>query len=343
MTQLVTGGSGYFGSVIVHKLAERGDAVRVFDLMDASDRGSGVAFMQGDIRHYDQIRAACDGVEVVYHCVAQVPLAKDKEKFRSVNIDGTVQLLNACADAKVRKVILLSSSAVYGVPAKNPVDDSVPLAPREAYGVTKMEAEAIARRFADEKRVDVSIIRPRTILGHGRLGIFQILFDWIEAGKSVYVLGSGANRYQFVHAEDLADACLLAAERGGFAAYNIGAAEFCTMRETLEGLIAYAKTPSKVRSLPITAAAWGMAAVSTLGLAPLAPYHWLMYGREMFFDLTRPMKELGWQPRWGNIPMICQSYDWYLANKDAIAAEKNASAHRSPVKQGILKLLKWLS
>ena len=57
-------------------------------------------------------------------------------------------------------------------------------------------------------------MRPRTILGHGRLGIFGILFDWIADGADPFVLGDGSNRYQFVHADDLADACLLAAATG---------------------------------------------------------------------------------------------------------------------------------
>ena len=86
--------------------------------------------------------------------------------------------------------------------------------------------------------LDVSIVRPRTILGHGRLGIFGILFDWIADGADPIVLGDGTNRYQFVHADDLADVCLLAGGRSGPSIFNVGTDRFGTMREALEHLCA---------------------------------------------------------------------------------------------------------
>jgi nucleoside-diphosphate-sugar epimerase len=82
---LVTGGSGYFGCLLRERLAARGDAVRVLDLIDADDRPPQVEFVQGDIRDADVVRAACVGADVVYHNVAQVPLARDRHLFESVN------------------------------------------------------------------------------------------------------------------------------------------------------------------------------------------------------------------------------------------------------------------
>ena len=113
------------------------------------------------------------------------------------------------------KVVHTSSSAVFGVPETNPVTAETPPRPVEAYGRAKADAELLCRA-AVTRGLDVTIVRPRTILGHGRLGIFGILFDWIADGADVPVLGDGDNRYQFVHADDLADArACLAAERPG--------------------------------------------------------------------------------------------------------------------------------
>ncbi len=105
-------------------------------------------------------------------------------------------------------------------------------------------AEELCREYA-KKSLDVTIVRPRT-MGHGRLGIMQILFEWIRQGKNISVLGRGDNLYQFVHADDLADACIKAAARPGATTYNVGADRFGTMRETLEGLLAHAGTGSRV-------------------------------------------------------------------------------------------------
>jgi dTDP-D-glucose 4,6-dehydratase len=68
-----------------------------------------------------------------------------------------------------------------------------------------------------------------------------------------------------------------------------------------------------------------------------------MYGRSLYFDIARAKAELGWQPRWSNEEMICQSYDWYLAHKELVLRWSGESAHRSAVKQGILKLVKQFS
>jgi nucleoside-diphosphate-sugar epimerase len=246
---LITGGSGYFGCALRDRLRAAGEAVRVFDLVDADDRPGDVELVRGDIRDADAVRRACAGVDVVYHHVAQVPLAKDRALFTAVNVGGTQQLLRAAREAGVAKVVHTSSSAVFGIPSRNPVDGDVAPRPLEAYGQAKLEAEhAVAA--AVREGLDVSIIRPRTILGHGRLGIFAILFDWVSDGRRIPVLGRGDNVYQFVHADDLASACLKAAARPGAATYNVGAESFGTMRETLEALCAHAGTGSKVVSVP---------------------------------------------------------------------------------------------
>jgi len=340
---LITGGCGYFGSLLAEKLRERDEACRLFDIVEPDLAPGEGEFVQGDVRDPDAVRAACTGIEVLYHCVAQVPLARDRELFESVNVGGTRHTLEAAHAAGVRKVVLLSSSAVFGRPPHNPVTEDTPLQPLEAYGRTKLDAETLAHRFHREHGLDISIIRPRTILGHGRLGIFQLLFDWIAEGRNAYVLGTGDNVYQFVHAEDLAEASILSAEREGFAVYNIGGREPCTMRQSLEGLTRHAETGSRVKSLPRGPAVLGMSALSKLHLAPFAAYHWLMYAESLYFDGTKARRELGFEPSWSNVAMLCQSYDWYLAHRDTLRESDERSAHRSPVSQGVLRALRWLS
>lgn len=335
---LVTGGSGYFGSLLVRRLLSAGHQVRVLDLHDADDRPDEVEFVAGDIRDRATVDAAVDGIDVVFHNVAQVPLAKDPVLLRTVNVDGTVRLLEACASAGVRKVVHTSSSAVFGIPASNPVLPSTVPSPVEAYGHAKLAAEwACLEQVA--QGLDVTIVRPRTILGHGRLGIFGILFDWIADGADVFVLGDGSNRYQFVHADDLADVCLLASERPGPLIVNAGTDRFGTMRESLESLCRHAATGSTVRSLPARPTSLAMRAAAGLGLAPFAPYHWIMYSRSLWFDLSHATEILGWKPMYSNEEMFAASYDWFLANRSA-TMDTSASHHRVTAKQGALRVLK---
>jgi nucleoside-diphosphate-sugar epimerase len=337
---LITGGSGYFGTMLAASAVEQGDTVRVFDLNPPDRDGPAVEFVAGDVRDREALCAACQGVDVVLHNVAQVPLAKDRALFDAVNVVGTANLLVAARDAGVAKVVHTSSSAVFGIPECNPVTEATPCRPLEPYGRAKLQAEVLCHEAVDAG-LDVTIIRPRTILGHGRLGIMAILFEFVADGAPVYVLGDGSNRYQFVHAADLADASLRAAERPGPAVYNIGAADFGTMRETLQALVEHAATGSRVRSLPVAPARALMRAGSGLGLVPFAPYHWLLYSESLWFDVAKARAELDWQPVHSNASMLIESYEWFLAHRDDVGAGSK-SHHQSPARLGALRFVKRL-
>jgi nucleoside-diphosphate-sugar epimerase len=335
---LVTGGSGYFGSVLSELALARGDSVRIFDL-NASTL-AGAEFVQGDVRDAAATRAACDGIDVVFHNVAQVPLAKDRDLFDEVNVGGTANVLVAARDARVSKVVHTSSSAVFGIPDHNPVTEASPCRPLEAYGRAKLRAELLCHDAVAAGQ-DVTIVRPRTVLGHGRLGVFALLFEFVADGAPVFVLGRGDNRYQLVHANDLADACLRAGDRAGASVYNIGALEFGTMRATLQALVDHAQTGSRVRSLPVAPARFAMHALATLGLAPFAPYHWLLYSESLFFDVTKARSELGWEAQHSNASMVIESYEWFRAHRK-VADDGARSHHQSPVRLGLLRALKSL-
>jgi nucleoside-diphosphate-sugar epimerase len=335
---LVTGGSGYFGSLLVTELLNRGDKVRVLDVNDAADRPVDVELVQADVRDPEAVTLACADVEVVYHNVAQVPLARDSRLLESVNVGGTNALLTACETTPVRKVVYTSSSAVFGVPKSNPVYPDTPPTPVEPYGRAKYAGELLCEA-ARTRGLEVAIIRPRTIMGHGRLGIFGILFDWIADGAAVPVLGTGDNQYQFVHAADLAAACILAGRQPGSGTYNIGAAQFGTVRETLEALCEYAGTGARVRSLPVGLTSAAMHATARLGLTPFAPYHWIMYSKSLWFDTTAAEQDLGWSARYSTEAMFRESYDWFLTHRRE-ATPAAGSHHQTSAKQGLLRLAK---
>lgn len=338
---LITGGSGYFGSLLINKLLEGGGECINFDISGTNDQSKLVKYIQGDIRDLEAVKAAVEGVDVIYHNVAQVPLAKDASLFDSVNKIGTENILRAASEANIKKIVYTSSSAVFGVPDINPVTEATRPKPAEAYGLAKYRGELMCKEY-QLRGLDVSIIRPRTIMGHGRLGIFQILFEWIAEGYNIPVLGGGSNVYQFIHSDDLAKACILAGNSKGPDTFNCGALVYGTMRNVLEDLCDYAKTGSKVKSVPMAPAVLGMRLTSALGLSPLGAYHSLMYGRSMYFDISKAQAVLNWHPKYSNTEMFIESYDWYLKNRDVVSSQNGLSHHRSGVKQGVLNLIKNL-
>jgi nucleoside-diphosphate-sugar epimerase len=144
-----------------------------------------------------------------------------------------------------------------------------------------------------------------------------------------------------VHADDLADACIAAGVRAGSGVYNIGTDRFGTMVETLDALCRHADTGATVRRLPAGPAGIAMRATARLGLAPFAPYHWLMYSKSMWFDLDHAREALGWAPRWSTDEMFAQSYDWFLEHRDA-TYDASASQHRRTARQGLVGVIKHL-
>ncbi len=338
---LVTGGSGFLGNLIVKRLVEKGEKVKVLDIWDSPDRPKEAEFINADIRDRDAVAKAMQGVKVVHHNVALVPLTKSGDKFWEVNVLGSEIAAEEAAKAGVKSFVHMSSSALYGLP-ECPITEISQIHPIEIYGKAKLEGEVRVRKICEANGVDLIVIRPRTILGEGRLGIFQILFDWIKDSANIYVIGDGNILFQFVHAHDLMDLYMLALEKNQPGVYNVGTPFFNTLRADLESLIKYAGTKSRVKGLPIGPTIGTLQFLDKLGLSPLAPWHYLTYHKAFYFD-TKPLIDLGWKPKYSNEMMFKESYDWFLTNYSKQTNNENASAHRKAVKEGVLKILKKLS
>lgn len=342
MRHLVTGGSGFLGNLIARRLYERGEEVKILDIWEDETRPKDIEFINCDIRDREGVAAAMRGIDIVHHNVALVPLTKSGDKFWQVNVEGSKIAAEAAVKAGVKSFIHMSSSAIFGVPKSCPITNDTLPGPIEIYGRGKLAGEIEVRDICDRAGLPLIVIRPRTILGEGRLGIFQILFEWIEEGRNVYVIGSGNVQFQFVHALDLMDAYMLALDLGKPGVYNVGTDRFGSLRGGLENLIEYAGTKSKVKSLPAWLTINTLRFLDWIGLSPLAPWHYLTYHKAFYFDIN-PLLQLGWKPKYSNDEMFRESYDWFKQNYDRLAAEKAASPHRKPVKEKILWLVKKLS
>jgi nucleoside-diphosphate-sugar epimerase len=341
-THLVTGGAGFLGEQTARALHARGERVRILDILDAPDLPAGIERVQADICDRPRVTEAMAGVEVVHHNAAMVPLTKAGSRFWQVNVEGTETALAAARAAGVRFFIHVSTSAVFGLPERCPITAATPRRPLEAYGRAKLEGERRVQRAADEG-FPCAIVRPRTMVGSGRLGIFHILHEWVREGRKVYVIGDGNAPFQLLHAEDAVDFMLRLAEQRTPGVFNIGAERYGTLREDLGALIRHAGTTARVVGLPPGPAIAALRLLDALRLSPLAPWHYLTYHKAFFFDLSPAMRELGWRPRYGNVETLTQSYDWFVANRNAAAAQDGRSTHRKAVRQGLIWVLKRLS
>jgi len=302
-----------------------------------------VKFIKGDIRDFDLLATAMSGSDIVQHNAAILPLNKPGPELFEVNVSGTEKVLRAAEKNGIKKVICISSSSVFGIQTGEVISDDAEVSPIDDYGSSKAKSEEVCKGYRSEHDLDVSIVRPCPIIGAGRMGIFGILFDWIAAGKRVYTIGKGDNPYQFVGVDDLADLCFqLSAKPSKNQDFNAGSAGYGTSAEDLEKLIAHAGTMAKLFRIPAGPARLILRILDALHISPLVRYHYMTADKPHRVSIEKAKRLLGWQPKETNIDVLIRTYDWYMKNRDQLN-KLEGSPHRKPLKQGILKILRFFS
>jgi nucleoside-diphosphate-sugar epimerase len=343
MLWAISGGAGFLGLHLARRLLAEGHGVRTLDLapLDDAELERDVDELRGDVRDPAAARGLVAGAEVLVHAAAALPIRGSRSEIRSVNVHGTATLLAAALDTGVRRVVHISTTAVYGIPEAHPIGEDAPLQGVGHYGRSKIEAEELCAAFA-RRGLEVVVLRPKTFIGPERLGVFEILFDWVREGRRIYVLGSGRNRYQLLAVEDLVEAILLAGTASvAGETLNVGAEEFGTVRTDLEQLIAHAGSESRVTPVPARPAEAVLRALELAHLSPLAEWHYKTAHRDSYVDVGKAKRLLGWEPRFSNADALIQTYDWYLAHRDHLAAA--GTTHRVPWNQRALAVLKRIS
>jgi nucleoside-diphosphate-sugar epimerase len=317
MIDLVTGASGVLGHCVVTRLHERGRRLRFFDVLPPpADIAAFGEAVQADMRDPAALRAAARGVDTVYHLAAGQRMKPQfagmrEEEIRTMNVAGVANVLAAARSEGVRKVVFISSSGVYGIPRTVPVREDHPQRPLGDYGHSKIEAETLCQEHLAQGG-DVTVLRPMSLFGPRMTGVFILLFDWVRRGKNVYLLGDGRNRVQMASAWDVADACLRAAERPE-----------ATVRQQVEALIAHARSLSRIVTIPAGLLRTAARALNVVGLSPIVPEHYLLADATFVCDVTKARTVLGWKPRFDNVALTCDAYDWYVAHLDEMPARRN--------------------
>lgn len=335
----VTGGSGFFGAALVEKLLDLGWPVRVLDREEGDDCfRSRVDFRLVDISDYQKVVPALKDCEIIYHNAALVPVSRAGRNFWEVNVKGTENILKGAFFHGVRRVIHYSTSqSLYGLTPNLPVTENTPQNPFGDYGKSKSVAETICHDYR-RRGLDISIVRPRTIVGAGRLGIFQILFERIRQGKSIPLPGGGQNKLQFVGLEDLIDASWRLLNGPVNEDFNVGAEEFGTLSEDLLALIRHAGTRARLLaiSVPLSIASGWL--LDKAGLSPFVDLHYRTIHKNFYFDVTKAKQMLNWQPKESNLIALIKAYDWYVKHRHEVVVGEG-STHRKGVKEKFLRLL----
>jgi len=157
------------------------------------------------------------------------------------------------------------------------------------------------------------------------------------------MVGDGSNRYQFIYARDLADACIKAIQYDRTNVFNIGSDDVHSFNDVYSYVIRHCGSKSKLAHLPKGLTILGMKICFALGISPLGPYQYKMIASSFVFDTQKIKRELNWKPTLTNEQMLEKAYEYYHNNKEEILSRKDVSAHKSVASMGIIRLIKFFS
>jgi dTDP-glucose 4,6-dehydratase len=330
MRHIIFGGDGFVGRHLAPKLLADGHEVIVADIA------------KGDFPHYRSVRhiecdvtnrASVEAVglradDMVYNLSAKMlsPIqvrAKRHEFFFPVNYHGTVHIIEAMAKAGAPKLVHFTTDMIYGHTVRSPMTEDHPVAPLGEYGLSKLKTEELAAEWR-QRGMNISLFRPRLIIGPGRLGILEKLFKLIDMNLPVPMIGSGRNPYQFISVFDCAEAARLAFKAGvPNEAYNLGSLNPPSVKKLLGDLIKFAGSRSLLIPTPGWAVKRTLDLLDFLNMPIMDPEQYLIADEECLLDVSKGKRDLGWVPQYRDEDMLIAAYREYRAKKDGHAVAAN--------------------
>ena len=326
---------------MVRYLLNKGNSVRTFDLADFNyPERNEIEVMTGDVRDFAAVFNASQAVDCIIHAAAALPLYSRKDIY-STDVEGTRNVLEAALQQDIKRVIHISTTAVYGIPEHHPLKEEDPLIGVGPYGEAKIKAEEVCFQYR-KKGLCIPILRPKSFIGPERLGVFALFYDWVKDGKNFPLLGNGKNRYQLLDVEDLCEAVYLAAtvdKKNANDIFNIGAKQFATMKEDFQAVLDYAGYGKRIISLPANLLVVMLRILEFFRLSPLYKWVYETAFKDSYVSIEKAEKLLGFTPQYSNKEALIKNYQWYLESLHNFENQTGVS-HRVPWKQGVLRFAK---
>lgn len=261
---LITGAEGFIGSHLVERLLKEGARVKAFSLYNFSnswgwldtfpkDKLKKIEIFSGDIRDYNSVYSAMDGIDMVFHLAALIGIPfsyRSQDVYVDTNIKGTLNILQAVRRLKTKKIIHTSTSEVYGTAQHVPIDEKHPVNPQSPYAATKASADYLALSFHKSFDLPVAILRPFNTFGprQSARAVIPTIITQILAGKSEIKLGNLETVRDLTYVTDMADAFMKIAETKGSVGdvYNAGNNKGVSIRELANIISRYFKKSIRI-------------------------------------------------------------------------------------------------
>jgi dTDP-glucose 4,6-dehydratase len=322
MRHIIMGGDGFVGHILAANLSAQGEQVIVADIVKCDyDHYAKVPFVHLDVtnrRAFDALPLNPD--DIVYNLSAKMlspimPRAKRYEFFYPVNFHGTEHILQWMDSAGAKHLVHYTTDMVYGHSTVTPQTEDHPCKPLGHYGQSKLDTEHLAGKYR-AKGFNITIFRPRLIIGPGRLGILEKLFKLVDLNLPVPMIGSGRNPYQFVSVFDCASAAELAWRAGvPNQAYNLGSDTPPSVRDLLGRLVKEANSRSILIPTPAGLVKFALTTLDAITMPLMDPEQYLIADEECLLDCSKAKREIGWAPKFRDDDMLIAAYKEYRAAK----------------------------
>lgn len=324
MTHIIFGGDGFVGRYLARDLLAMGHEVIVADAKKSPlpTYDMGVRHVSCDVIQREQLdRITPKPGDVVYNLAAHLllPIKPRRERdghFHGVIVEGTRNILDWMRQHELKQLVQFSTDMVYGVPEHTPVPPDAPrAAPMGPYAATKQECEDLC--LAERANgLNVTIFRPRMIIGPGRFGLLSSLFKLIDANLPVPLIGRGKNHYQMVSVFDCADAARLAGLMGcPNGEHNLGSENPPKVEDLLNDLIKAAGSRSFLLRMPAPLMKTTLDLCDRVGIHLLVPEQFHVADLDYIVDIESTKRTFNWRPQYDDKAMIKAAYQEYRRRK----------------------------
>ena len=330
---LITGSNGFLGNLAKEYFTQNYELVLV-DLSNSSDAN----FYKADIGNFAEIDEVItkEKPNIIFHFASEIFDTHNKKKIYKTNVEGSNNIKKSAINNNVENLIFTSTFSLYEKNYDYLISETEPISCKNYYGITKSEVEKLL--LDSDSELNISIFRCPIIVDKSRAHRLGVLFEFLKDNCTLWILGDGSNKLQFVSASDLFIAIENSLNLKGKHVYNIGCEKVETMKETFEYLINKTGSKSKIRHFNKNLGLIILKILSFLRLINFIDYHNKILVSNIVLDISKIKKDLNFVPTKSTAELMLDAHNYYLKNSNM-----NQKGSAIKPKMGFFSVIKFIS
>ena len=339
MNVIVTGSSGFYGSILINFLEKKGVVTLGLDL-NQNKKLEKFKALEIDLCKYHATTKIIPQVkyDAIIHLATLIDFGvKNQKKLYENNLNTTKTVIQLAKKFNIKKIIFTSSNSIFLGSKETFITSQTLPCPKDAYGESKLASEKLLTKLNNKKVIH--ILRCPNIVDAGRMGMLSILFELLKNNSTIWMIGDGSTRHQCIYANDLNEAILKLLKNNRSSTLNIGSENVPSFLELYQYLVKRTKSKSKIRALPKFLLIPILKLLYFFKLSPLGPYQFRMLTKDFIFDISKIKNKIKWSPTKDNKEIMYLAYKYYINNR---AKNITNNTNKSLINMKLLYILKYL-